>query len=386
MDGSGPTTVASGLMRTIADTTSQSKEAGWTKARNHFNKFLVQYKTQHPEFVPSNADQCTESHISLSLMQHFAAYLEDNLGQFNTARTYYSSTTTYLSKRFPSLKASLDQFGTDCQKDIKKHFVKKSNITRTPLTNHHIPVNYDDNIYLCRRFFEKNLHEESALQALDWSNCGRISEAPGLQWCDIRAIEEVLQHRSKSCIQIHWFRGKTSILTASFNFIHATDWLACTYHSLARLIILLQRTDDHIFPRMLHGNVVNHMNGLMKKVHEEWAVEYELELAKRIAEEAQGIFASEGLYEMSGDLTTHGNRSGSITHGISADIPEEIMEQRSGLVGTKTVKVYESTTWAADSKVRNEPERIYCSILLKLCFVYRQDDAWQVITALMRVE
>ena len=119
-------------LRTIADTTSQSREDGWAKARNHFNKFLTQYKTSHPDFVPVTAAQCEEVHITLGLLQHYAAYLEDNLVRFNTARTYYSSTTTHFAKRFPDLKVTLERYGTDCQKDIKKHFSMTPDLKRLP--------------------------------------------------------------------------------------------------------------------------------------------------------------------------------------------------------------------------------------------------------------
>ena len=169
-----------------------SKKSSWHSGGVWFHKFVAEYKQTKPDFVFSTIHDCPASSINKELMEHFAAYLEDNCNTWNTARLAFGAVKNQLQKRLTELVPFFAECNQDWQKDIRKHFVRKCSVNRVPIVNHHIPVRDVDNLHLCKFMFEADRHEECALQALDWSNCGRISEGPTLHWCDVKVHQEIL--------------------------------------------------------------------------------------------------------------------------------------------------------------------------------------------------
>lgn len=102
-----------------------------------FNRFIVEYKKQ-ADFVPNEISELTVEDVSEKLIKTFAAYLEDNCKTYNTARMMFSGAKNSLLDKFPSLTDLFTKIGSECLKDIQKHYTRKANETRTPIVQHHI--------------------------------------------------------------------------------------------------------------------------------------------------------------------------------------------------------------------------------------------------------
>lgn len=344
-------------MRSIASDLSQGKSDQRVKAKRHLRLFLMKYdSTICIDNESSSTRLLTESDVTKDFMERYAAYLIDDprINSHSTAKNYFSATKNYIADLIPSLGDSLfKKHSTEWFKKIRKHYVKDCAARREPLVHHHLPVRDVDHKYLCNYMFSKDLHEECALQVLDWTNGGRIGEGIELLWRDLTPLKEVTENEKISCMKIGWYRGKTHSLTDTHCMLHAEDWQVCPFHSLARMVVLKRRTTGLIFPDLQSG-VVTHMNTHMKAAYKHWKAEDDKEAALRMRNEELGIYPVEAPYRMKEGLTTHGNRAGCITHARGAGISDPPIQARCGLARSSRDQIdeYDSVTWESDSKVK----------------------------------
>lgn len=259
------------MSRTIADDSVESKLEMRKRLTNSFNKFIAVHSAKNQAYVGKTLADLKEGDFTVQLVEHFVAYLEDSTKAFSTARVYLSALFVLLKERHLEFyNTVVSPNSKDWQGKLKKHFVNDCHTNRTALVNHKMPISAADNHYICQRLFHTNHFEESALQALDWANGGRISEGPGLSWVDFELYENICMHRQVSCMRVRWFRGKTSVLTATFNFLHAKSWEECVFHALARYIVLKRNPSELVFPTLAATNVKTRMNNLLKDIYTKW--------------------------------------------------------------------------------------------------------------------
>lgn len=332
--------------------TSNASAQQRCKVSKHFNSFLILYKReQRNALLSTTLEDCKEEEVDKRLLDYYVGYLQDKCGAYNTAKNYFSATKTALVKHFPSLETLFTAHNTRWQLNIRNFFQTQCSAKRIPLVQHHIPLKYDDLQYICNELFCQNMHEEAALLSLDWMNCGRISEGPGLLWTDLKLVEEYATTVVKCCIQLHWFHGKTSTLSAPYNFL-GVNWQSCIFHCLARLVIITRRNDRHLFPQAQYWNVISHINNTLKSVYQTWSARHELELAQRKEQENRDVYFTNPLYEMCDNLTSHGTRAGSVQHCRCVGIVDAVLEERMGnSSGGRTIASYSSISWEGDAKV-----------------------------------
>ena len=174
------------MSRTIADDSVVSKLQMRSRLTNNFNKFIVEYSAKNEAYRGKTLKTFEVADFTVPLIEHFIAYLEDNIKTYNTARVYLSSLYVLLKEKNLTLHVP---HTTDWQSKLRKHFTQACHSNRTALINHKMPINAADNHYICQQLFQNGNLEESALQALDWANGGRISEGPGLAWADLKLFD-----------------------------------------------------------------------------------------------------------------------------------------------------------------------------------------------------
>lgn len=357
------TTTSASVLRSAADGGSKSKQDQRKKVNSFFAEFLNELRKERPRLVGTGLDDCIEADLDTEFFDKYVAYLEDRQPAlaFTTAKNYFSTTKLALCLRFSGLNEVFAVRNKGWQQHIKKHKRNVCHEERRPMIQHHIPMTYADLHYICQTFFSNDMHEECCLQALDWANCGRISEGQDIRWSDIKVVQDNSTAMPKCCLQMHWFHDKTSTLSAPHSFV-GMHWQSCVFHNLARLIALLHRPDLQVLPSLKTWNVVSHMNGKYKELYKAWEAEYHTEEPRRAAEEEAGVFSAEPLYVMSKNLTTHGTRAGSNQHCQCVNIPKQVMEGRMGLSSEgSTIGAYNSVSWEGDSEV------IVCYALLGSC-------------------
>ena len=266
------------MLRSIADDGIVSKGEMRKRLSANFDKFIAVYSTKVQSYTGKTLNTCTAEDFTLELLQHLIAYFEDTIKTAGTARVYLSAMYVFIKEKHISVYNELIKpNATEWQAKMLRHFTKSCHDLRTSVVAHKMPVNNKDNHHICRELFRSGNYEENALQALDWANGGRISEGCGLIWDDLILHELISQHEQISCLRVKWFRGKTSLLTATYNFIHAKHWEECVFHALARLVVLTHNPSELIFPTLQSSTVKTKMNGLFKTIYERWNLVYALE-------------------------------------------------------------------------------------------------------------
>lgn len=345
-------TEQSSSMRTIAARPHEASDSKLKTATNHFNKFYARYKPG----TSKKLSDLEEADVDDDMLSHLVAHLEDSSKSFNTTRGYYSSIKCALEKSFPSHKDLLNL--PKWHKDIKDTFVEICHEKGVPIENRHLRVEEADHHQLCKFMFENNMHEECSLQSLDFANGGRIAEGPKLEWKHLSLLKVVSEKEKRCCLVLNWLRGKTRTLTDTLNCVHKYDWLVCVFHCLARLLMLQSRPDDKIFPRLAQLKVSGHMNGIMKAAYANWQTVNKREEIIRKENEARGIYPVDVPFQMTENLTTHGNRAGCVTLcRMDGGVPDAAIKAHCGLAGSagsshgETIDTYTSVKWAAESKV-----------------------------------
>lgn len=319
------------MSRTIADDSVVSKLEMRKRLSNTFNKFVVVHSEKMEIYKGKTLETFQRSDFTVSLIEHFIAYLEDSTNTFGTARVYLSSLYVLLKeKHLEFYTRDVSPHTKDWQSKLKKHFALICHTNRTALVNHKMPINAADNHYICEQLFIKNCLEESALQALDWANGGRISEGPGLAWGDLELFESICLHHQVCCMRVHWFRGKTRSLTATFNFLHATSWEECVFHALARYVVLTRSPCELVFPALAATNVKTRMNNLLKDIYMKWKVQDTRDQVQRDIDEEAGIIPATTPYVMTEGITTHGSRAGLIQTVRSVGVQDEAITKHAG--------------------------------------------------------
>lgn len=325
-----------------------------SRMRSHFDPFLVLYAAEKPAYLGKTADNLVSADITTHLMEAFGRYLVDGCNTWQTARVYFSSVLQFIKEFHPVLYSTdVKAQGTEWQKTIRKEFSTECRAARVPLTEHKIPVCERSNEHLCRMFFERGLYEEGALQATDWSCGGRITEGTGLDWADLRLEQRLEQAELRCCIGVHWFRGKTATLTATYMFPHARCWTACCIHSLARLAVLRPSTSELIYPKLAAGKVVTTMNDAMKDIYHTWKQQYDAGAMQRQIALDLGIFPVTAPLVMPAGMTTHGNRAACIQRSRDVKIPQSVVLKHCGLRSSNdsNENSYDSVDFSSDSQV-----------------------------------
>lgn len=319
-------------LRSIASDGIESKTEMRKRLTSKFNKFIEVYAVQNIAYSGKSLDTCTSAEMTLGLLEHFIAFLEDTTNKAGTARVYLSSMYGFLKEKHTDMYNNVAKgHATEWQAKMWRHFTKSCHNSRTAVVAHKMPVSAADNHYICRALFRSGHFEENALQALDWANGGRISEGCGLIWEDLLLHEQLAQTEQVSCLRVKWFRGKTSLLTATYNFIHAIHWEECVFHALGRLIVLTHCPSELIFPTLAATTVKTKMNTLLKSIYEKWSREFELEKLQRAINEDAGIYLEQLPYIMTEGLTTHGSRAGMIQAVRSVGVQDEAITKHAGM-------------------------------------------------------
>lgn len=319
------------MLRSIADDEIISKNDMRKRLTTAFNKFIPVYAAQNEAYRGKTLLTCSAADITLDLFQHLIAYFEDTINKAGTARVYLSAMYVFVKETHKNAYEEIVKPNCkDWQAKMLRHFTKSCHQSRTSLVAHKMPVTAADNHYICRELFRNGNYEENALQALDWANGGRISEGCGLIWSDFELFEQISQREQISCMRVKWFRGKTSLLTATYNFLHASSWEECVFHALARLVVLSHSPSDLIFPTLSATTVKTKMNGHLKTIYEKWRRVNEREQQQREIDEEAGIIVEEYPYIMTEGLTTHGSRAGMIQAVRSLGVQDEAITKHAG--------------------------------------------------------
>lgn len=257
-------------IRNIADKSSSIKQKTDEKTRtviNHFNNtFFPLYRdvkrngTPSLEITATNFEALQSADITEDFVNCMAGYLQDNVKQFNTAKQYFSAFKCALVKKFPELDNFLNSQSSAAHTLIRKEFTSKCRVNRKPLMEHKIPIEAIDIAYLGNYFWKNRWLEEVALNALDHSLGGRISENPVLEWEDIQADEVVSITTTKCHFRIIYFRGKTALLTAPNIMPHRHNRKVCPLFALAWLAICNQNPSRKIFPMLSMTKISAHIN------------------------------------------------------------------------------------------------------------------------------
>lgn len=332
----------------------KSKTDQLKKAINCFDAFVCSYSLRNSSALANKRfDNLLEADLSEELLECLMGYLEDKY-KFNTSRSYFGSLKIAFANRFPVHEKMLST--RNWEGEFHRHYNKVSQETGEAIQDHSFPVNADDHHLHCQYMFEQNLHEECALDAMDWHNAGRINEGPKLKWDTSIELHDVYDKFSNiSCMWLKWRRGKTGALSATYNFPHAYDWLVCTFHALARYIVLVRSVDEFLFPVLAGQSLSSHMNRIYSEAYKRWRQTHDAGEEQRKADRRAGRVAVERTVVMTAGLKTHGNRSGPITQARSTPgLLTEGIEQRAGIKTSSsysTVNCYDSVTWDRDSKV-----------------------------------
>lgn len=314
------------MSRTIADDEVVSKGEMRKRLESSFNKFITIYAEQNEGYRGKTLITCKQEDITIELFQHLIAYFEDNVNKAGTARVYLSAMYVYVKETYKSAYEEIVKPNCkEWQAKLLRHFTKSCHKSRTSIVSHKMPVSAADDHYICREMFRNGNYEENALQALDWANGGRISEGCGLIWQDLELFEQISQREQISCIRVRWFRGKTSLLTATYNFIHATAWEECVFHALARFVVLSRNPNDLIFPTL------SKMNAHLRSIYMHWSVQFTREQLQRDIDEEAGVIVDEYPYVMTEGLTTHGSRAGMIQSVRSLGVQDEAITKHAGI-------------------------------------------------------
>ena len=323
---------AGDVLQSIGNDNEVSSAEMQSRMLYHFGPFLILYGQKNVVYAGKVLSALRPEEFSIDLFEHFGAYLEHHVQTWGTARVYFGALLCYVKKKFPdTFTLRLLPKSKQWKDKIKKHYVQECHKTRTPLSNHKIPVCERTNKYICDELFKNNRFEEGAIQALEWSNGGRIMEAPGLEWRDL-SIYRVSTHESHiCCVNVQWFRGKTATLTSTYMFLHANNWQACCLHSLARLIVLRRNPSESVFPTFGQGNLVNRMNTIFKEAYRDWKIREEQSQLQRQFQEDMGIYPTEEPYQMLEGLSSHGNRAACVQRSLNAGIPRNVVMKHCGL-------------------------------------------------------
>ena len=207
----------------------KAKKDQLKNAINSFNKFVLGFAVKNN--VPNKYEDFREEHVSVQLMKCFAGYYEVERGTpgelaLNTARAYFGAVKNGFLNKFPNLASSVltDRNYSSWYASLTKYYIQKHLADKTPVTVHHSPVTADDQLYLLKFMFSCNMHEECALQTIDWPNLGRITEGLGLDWNDLISLQQISNSIRINCFRVRWVRGKTWMLTAVHHFLDSKLW------------------------------------------------------------------------------------------------------------------------------------------------------------------
>jgi len=318
-------------LRTIANDGVVSKGDMRKRLSSTFNKFIPVYASRKEGYRGKSLETLSSADITLDLMEHLIAFFEDTIKTAGTARVYLSAMYVFTKEKHLAVYNEVIKPNcSDWQAKMLRHFTKTCHQSRISVVTHKMPVTPADNHYICRDLFRSNNFEENALPALDWANGGRISEGCGLLWTDLEVHEQISQHEQISCMRVRWFRGKTSLLTATYNFIHAVAWEECVFHSLARFVVLTRNPSESIFPTLSATTVKTKMNSHLKTIYDKWSAIYERERYQRELDEEMGIIPDMSPYIMTEGLTTHGSRAGMIQTVRSLGVQDEAITKHAG--------------------------------------------------------
>lgn len=325
-----------------------------SKMRYNFNPFIDLYSKTHPGYEGETFDTLAEDKWTKEVMEGFGGYLVDGINSFQTARNYMSSAINYTRQHFPTLYATMvAPNSARWQQEIKRRFEVECHEERTTLTQHKVPVSSEACEYFCKMLFEREEHEAAALQAVDRSCGGRISEGKRLVCDDIKLKHSVTTKSATCCIQVRWFHHKTDTLTDTYMFVHSSLWASCCLHSLARLFVLCPNTSEALFPTLADSNVVTKMNDHMKSIYAEWKVQDEVAAAQRELDIEMDIYPEEEPLVLREGMTTHGNRAGCIQQARDESIPKSVVLKHCGLKSSYDTNEssYDSVDYASDSQV-----------------------------------
>lgn len=318
-------------MRSIVDDGNESKLEMRKRLRKSFDKFLVEYSVKNALYLGKTLDTCAMQDITVELFQHLVAYFEDTITMYSTARVYLSAMFVFVKEKHSSVYRELVEPQTkEWQAKLRRHFIVTCHESRTAIIDHKMPVSAADNHYICRELFRGGKYEENTLQAMDWANGGRISEGCKLLWADLELHQKLSAREQICCMKVKWFRCKTSLLTDTYNFVHATAWEECVFHSLARLVVLTRNPNSLIFPALAATTVKTKMNGHLKAIYERWRTKYEHDQVQRDIDDEAGIIVDEYPYVMTEGLTTHGSRAGMIQEARSVGVQDEAITKHAG--------------------------------------------------------
>lgn len=87
------------MSRTIADDSVVSKLEMRKRLSNSFNKFVVVHSEKMEIYKGKTLETFQRADFTVSLIEHFIAYLEDSTNTFGTARVYLSSLYVLLKEK-----------------------------------------------------------------------------------------------------------------------------------------------------------------------------------------------------------------------------------------------------------------------------------------------
>jgi hypothetical protein len=123
-------------MRTIASDGEVSRNQMCQRTKNHFDPFLLRYAQEVDQaYKGKTLETLNGAEFTAKVFEHYAAYLEDNINKFHTARNYFSAAKVYVERKFPAGTAAYAAVrSTECsdwQKKIQKFFSGQCAADRT---------------------------------------------------------------------------------------------------------------------------------------------------------------------------------------------------------------------------------------------------------------
>jgi hypothetical protein len=158
-------------------------------------------------FSPGGAIDEGDLGTGNTFLDGFVCYLFDlEVYTLGSAQQYLSAAINYYKVKYP-----LANFprGTNWElntshwfKSLKDQFVRRATANRTELTTHRVGVTECDNVIYCRYMFQRGHHETCFLQAMDWTNGGRVSEAARMSWKDMQLVTEASQEEVRCYLAV----------------------------------------------------------------------------------------------------------------------------------------------------------------------------------------
>ena len=327
--------------------TSLSTTKNKSSALRKFEVFLSHFKHDFPALFINNVE-LGEVHITEDFIDRLRGFAQQE-NTWNYAKSVFQYSLNHLIKRFEGKRVFLEGNKTGWNKKIATHYQHLNRARRVPMVTHHLHVTRFDHYQICLYAFVHKLYELGGVQALDMSNGGRINEVKFLKWDDFHASIEFRDKTPwKSCLLLHWFHFKGSILTATHQMLQRKCWVTCVLHSLARLLICKSNTSELMFPDSSRSNLVHSLNQLMRNAYEAFNA------SRAQSPPAERTFSAMTTPQtMTQGITSHGNRGG------CKDIANSILnanfqatDARLGIAGESTSeKHYRKVVFETDGRV-----------------------------------